>query len=142
MIERPVGDDCTTTKPITVLCVDDDEMVLDLLQLTIELEPGMQCVGALPTADKLISEVASKLPDIVIVDLNMPGRNPIEAIREISGRFFESRIIVHSGSAEPAIIDRLFEAGAWAYVTKGLTRAILLQTIREVASGQHHYLAA
>jgi DNA-binding NarL/FixJ family response regulator len=130
------------SRKITVLYTDDNLVILDVLQLTLELEPDMEIVGFLTSADNLVGEVASKLPDIILLDVTMPGKSPIAAIKEISAFFTDCRIIVYSGCIDTSVIDRLFEAGVWGYVTKGQTRTVLLRTIRQVANGHHCRLVA
>ena len=64
------------TDPIRVLCVDDHVIIGMAMRATIDAAPDMSCVGCLERADTLLETVAELKPDAVLLDLNMPGRDP------------------------------------------------------------------
>ncbi len=124
------------TKKLRLLLVDDDPLILDVLQLTMQCESDLETVGSLTDTQNLLGEVACRRPDIILLDLGMSGGNPMLSIKEMSEAFPESRLIIHTGVIDHGTINRLMKAGAWGYVCKGLPRRDLLRTIREVADGQ------
>lgn len=128
--------------PIRVLCVDDDRDILDLLYFSLAIEPDMEVVGSLTNADTLLSEVETVVPDIVLLDLTMPGKDASVAIKEVLAAMPGTRIIVHSGITEPDLITQLFGLGACGYVRKGLPRLRLVEVIRNVVSGMRDCVAA
>ncbi len=65
----------------------------------------------------------------------MPGKNPLEALRELDAALPRIRTIILSGHDDVAFIDRVFAAGAWGYVSKGDEPDTVLQAVREVAKG-------
>ncbi len=65
----------------------------------------------------------------------MPGKDPLEALRELDAAFPRVRTIIISGHGDAAFIDRVFAAGAWGYVSKGDEPDTVLQAVREVAKG-------
>lgn len=120
-----------------VLCVDDFPDSTTTMRLSIESDPTMRCVGCLASADHLLEWVRRHAlsPDVVLLDASMPGKNPLEALRELDAAFPHIRTIILSGHDDAAFIDRVFAAGAWGYVSKGDEPDTVLQAVREVAKG-------
>jgi two-component system, NarL family, response regulator DesR len=123
------------TAKISVLVVDDSDDLASMLILLIGDEPDMTCIGRLPSADALLDTVAQKKPDVVLLDLTMPGRDPLDAMAESSARSPESRVIVLSGYDDPARVDQALDRGAWGFVSKNGDLQAILTAIRTVASG-------
>ena len=69
----------TMTKSIRVLCVDDSRDVTNMLARLMSFETDVMCVGELNSADRLVAEVGALRPDVVLIDLTMPGRDPLGA---------------------------------------------------------------
>ena len=65
-----------------MLCVDDSRDITSILGRCIDGEPDMECVGCLDTADDLAAEVQRRRPDVVLLDMNMPGRDPMAPLVE------------------------------------------------------------
>lgn len=126
----------TSTRPIRVLCADDNALIAMDLQGAIDTEPDMQCVGCLHRADDLSREVEQHSPDVVLLDLTMPGRDPLEVLEEISRVYPSTRTVVFSGYSDPDLMDRAIEAGAWGYVVKSGDLTALIEAIRRVAQGE------
>ncbi|MBY0308252.1 MAG: response regulator transcription factor [Phycisphaerales bacterium] len=129
----PISADASTR----VLCVDDGPDMTAMLRLNIESDPAMRCVGCLASADHLLDEVRRQNPppDVVLLDATMPGKDPLEALRELDAAFPRVRTIILSGDSDAAFIDRVFAAGAWGYVSKGDEPGTVLQAVRAVAKG-------
>jgi len=123
-------------REISVLCVDDNPTLAGLYKLAIDMEPGMASAGTLHRADGLVEEVQRRGPDIVLLDLSMPGRDPIQALEELSERCPSTRTIVFSAYDDSASVDRAVEAGAWGYVSKDRDPEEVLDVIRQVARGE------
>lgn len=124
------------TPDITVLCVDDSPDIAGLLDVSISGEQGMCSVGAVHDSSSVLDEVAAKRPDIVVLDLTMPGKSPLEVIAEINASFPQTRTIVYSGHDDPESIDRAIEAGAWGYVSKHEDFKQVIEAVRRVAKGE------
>lgn len=118
-------------RPIRVLCADDQPDMRLLLQRLIDDQPDMTTVGALDTADELVEQVGARKPDVVVLDLTMPGRHPLEALRELSLREPKVRVLVMSGYDDPATVDSALDAGAWTLVSKHDEPRAVLKAIRE-----------
>lgn len=111
-----------------MLFVDDHRYILESLVLCIELEPDMTSVGCLNTADHLAEEVKKLRPDVVLLDLTMPGKAPLEALREVNG----TPVIVFSGHDDQDTLDSAAEAGAKGFLSKGAEVVLMLEAIRAV----------
>ncbi len=121
---------------IKVLCVDDSRDIAGLLDVAINAEAGMVSVGAVHDSGRIMDEVARHRPDIIILDLTMPGRDPLEALAEVNTAFPNTRTIVYSGYDDLESIDRAVEAGAWGYVSKHEDFKQVIDAIRKVADGE------
>ena len=126
-------------QPIRVLCVDDSPQMTRLLERVIQLEPDMNSVGSLQSADDLASEVRRLAPNIVLLDLTMPGRDPLDVIRELSGCVPDTKVIVFSGHSDPEYEQAAISHGAWGFVLKDGGIEPIIEAIREVAKGQRVY---
>jgi DNA-binding NarL/FixJ family response regulator len=119
--------------PITVLCVDDSPQMARLLERVINREPGMRSLGTLFSADGLVEEVKRLAPRVVLLDLGMPGRDPMQALREIAGSLPQTRVLVVTGHSDPQIINEALAHGAAAFIVKGCGIDPLLDAIRKAA---------
>ncbi|WP_192499338.1 response regulator [Skermanella pratensis] len=106
-------------------------------QATIDATADMNCVGCLYSADELLDTVAELRPDAVLLDLTMPGKEPLAALRELTDAHPEVPVIVFSGLSERAAVESAFAAGARRYLTKGGDGRPVLEAIRAVASASH-----
>lgn len=120
---------------IRVLAFDDHPGIRQMLELLIDAQPDMLCVAAWPDARDLLSRVEKAAPDVVVMDISMPGMNGIEALRLIRGRHPQVRVLMQTIFEDE---DRIFEAisaGASGYLLKSGHSEALVQAIRDVAAG-------
>ncbi len=120
---------------LSVLCVEDSAQLAAALRIRLSKTADFAWAGWLADADSMALAVQRDRPTIVILDLDMPGKDPFEALRECTERCPSSRIVVFSGHVRPELIDRAFEAGAWGYVSKNDGQDALIAAIREVLGG-------
>lgn len=123
-------------KPITVLFVDDSPDIVDLLASAIRREQDLQCVGCLANASHLSQQVAQLNPDVVLVDLTMPGVDPLEAVRQIRLNHPQTRTIVYSGYDDLQTVTKAMEAGASGFVSKHQGLDNVFAAIRKVGNGE------
>lgn len=128
------------TKPaIRVLCVDDHAFLVAGLRARLEVEPGMEYVGHLPTADDLVGQVKRTRADIVLLDLEMPGTDVFEAMDELRRQHPRVKTILLSAHVRDRYIDAAYKAGAWGYLSKNDSPEAVIDGIRKVTQGEVAY---
>jgi two-component system NarL family response regulator len=120
---------------IGILCVDDHPIVREGLLAIIGTQPDMAVVDEAHDGETAIAKYRQHKPDVVVMDLRMPGLGGLETTRRILKEFHSARIIVLTTFEGDEDIHRVLEAGARAYLLKDTVRKELLHTIREVYAG-------
>jgi two-component system response regulator DesR len=122
---------------VCVLYVDDNEDLAHALRPIIS-EAGFVWCGHLPRADDLLPYVERECPevDVLVLDLDMPGRDPFDALTDVVSQRPDIKVVVFSGYVRRELVDRAIEAGAWGYVSKNDGEATLMSAIREVVAGR------
>ena len=123
---------------IRVLSVDDHPMLRDGISGLVASQPDMELVAEASNGREAVEKFRMHHPDVTLMDLQMPELGGIDAISAIRGEFPEARIIVLTTYAGDVQVKRAIQAGARAYLLKGLLRKELLETIRAVHAGQKH----
>lgn len=121
---------------IAVLCVDDNEDVAEALRIKLSLESDFEWKGWLPDADFLTERTREACPNIVILDIDMPGRSVFEAVVELGVTCPDSRVVLFSGYVQRGLIERAIESGVWGYASKNDGEAALMDVLRQVAAGE------
>jgi len=120
-----------------VFCADDNPLVTYALQRYIQRSPDFRWMGCAEDADTLLEEVAREgCPDIVLMDIDMPGKDPFEAIGELLARCGSTRVLMYSGMVKRELIERAIEAGAWGYVSKGDGERALFEAMRRALNSE------
>lgn len=130
----------TTTakiRGISILLVDDHPVVRQGYRRVLEHQDDFSVVAEADNAASAYRAFKSHQPDVVVMDISMPGASGLEAIRNIRGRDADARILVFSMHSEAAQVKAAFGAGASGFVTKGSEPAELIAAIRSVARGEH-----
>jgi DNA-binding NarL/FixJ family response regulator len=128
------------SRPIRVLCVDDHPVILDAFSRLFAGEDFI-LVGSLTSADDLLSVARQSAPDIVLLDIIMPGPDPFAAIEDLRRQLPEVRVIVYSGYVRDHYIDAAVCSGAWGYAYKGDPIEELLSGMKSVAQGTFFFSA-
>jgi len=121
---------------IRVLCVDDHSFLVDGLRARFENERDIEFVGSLLSADHLPQEAKKQQAEVVLVDIEMPGRDPFEAIEDMKHRAPDVRAIILSAYIRDHYISAAVNAGAWGYFSKSDEAADIIEGIRTVARGK------
>jgi NarL family two-component system response regulator LiaR len=124
------------TQRITVLIVDDHSVVRDGLRSFLELHGDIQVVGEASGGAEAIELTGRLSPNIVLMDLVMPGVDGIEATRQICAKFPETKVIALTSFLEDEQVFPALEAGVSAYLMKDLSPSDLARAIRTVHDGK------
>jgi two-component system, NarL family, invasion response regulator UvrY len=122
---------------ISILLVDDHPVVRQGYRRVLEHQSNnFRVVAEADDAASAYSAFKQHSPDVVVLDISMPGASGLEAIRNIRSRDDRARILVFSMHAEALLVKAAFDAGAGGYVTKSNEPAALIRAIRSVARGE------
>jgi two-component system, NarL family, invasion response regulator UvrY len=126
-----------TTSGISILLVDDHPVVRQGYRRVLEHQGDFRVVAEADNAADAYRAFKMHAPDVVVMDISMPGASGLEAIRNIRQRSAGARILVFSMHSEAALVKAAFGAGASGYVTKSNEPTVLIGAIRSVARGEH-----
>lgn len=124
---------------IRVLIVDDHALVRSGLRLLLEAEDDITVEDEGGNADEAIRLARLHKPDVVLLDVVMPGRSGLEAVPEILQAAPKAQVLVLSMQDDPSYVRQAFSAGAHGYLLKEAADAELVQAISDVANG-HRYV--
>lgn len=130
------------TAKIKVIVVDDHALLRGGLAVQIDNESDMEVVGGCADAGTGIDLVAMHRPDIVLMDIHLPGLNCFAACRTMGSQSPSTRVIFLSAYDHDAWIDQALEVRAWGYVTKGERFSEIREAIRSVMRGRVHFSEA
>ena len=120
---------------IRVLVVDDHAVVRAGLRRVLEAEDDIEVVGEAGSGERAVYEAIESKPDVVVMDVVMPGKSGIEATPEVLRTVPTARVLVLSMQDDPRYVREAFEAGASGYVLKEAADAELVAAIRNVSAG-------
>ncbi len=124
----------TTSQKIKIMIVDDHNVVREGLRRILELDSTMEVVGEAKSGAEAISRAVSLMPDVVIMDLKMPGMDGITATRELKQRLPRTQVLVLTLYAEDYVEEAL-EAGASGYLLKDSDCKLITMAIKQVYEG-------
>ena len=120
---------------IQVLLVDDHAIIREGLRSLLEKQPELEVIADTDDGRKAIELVRELLPNIVIMDITMPGLNGIEATRQITAEFPQVKVIALSIYSKRRFVADMLSAGATGYILKECLFDELVQAIKAVAAG-------
>jgi len=123
---------------IKVLVVDDHDLVRMGITRMLSDVPGLSIVGEADSGESAITQARALKPDVVLMDVRMPGIGGLEATRKLLQHDRSIRVIAVTVCDEEPFPTRLMQAGAVGYVTKGAALEEMVSAIRKVAAGQRH----
>ena len=130
-----------TRRPISVLLVDDHPMLREGVAAVIGLQPDMVLVGEAENGREAVELFRRTLPDVTLMDLQMPQMGGVEAIQAIRAESPSARILVLTTYAGDVLALRAMKAGAAGYLLKSSLRKELIDTIRTVHAGRRYVSA-
>ncbi|NOH04634.1 MAG: response regulator transcription factor [Chloroflexi bacterium] len=119
-----------------ILLCDDQAVIRDGLEMLLNLEKDFQVVGSAQDGQEALELVAQKSPDLVLMDLKMPGMNGIEATREIRKKFPNIKILVLTTYDDDEWVFDAIRAGASGYLLKDTPRQKIVEAIRGTVEGK------
>ena len=126
------------TGPIRILLVDDHAVLRSGLRLLLEREEGLEPVGEAGTAEDAIRALPRLRPDVVVIDIEMPGMGGLEGAARIRERSPGARILFLSMHDQARDVRRAFDAGADGYLLKSAADEDLVRAVRAVAGGERY----
>ena len=123
---------------IRIVIVDDHAVVRSGLRLLLDAEGDMEVVGEAGNAREATFEVRAAKPDVVLLDVVMPGESGIEALPQVLHEAPGAKVLVLSMQDDPNYVREAFAAGASGYVLKEAVDAEVVSAIREVAGGSQY----
>jgi two-component system response regulator NreC len=123
---------------ISILLADDHHIVRQGLQALLEAEPDMQVIGGVADGLAVSDSVEQLRPDVLVLDLMMPGLNGLDVARLVRQRSPKVRIIILSMHANEAYVIQALRNGASGYVLKDASTDKLVEAIRDVVAGKRY----
>ena len=124
------------TEAVTVVVADDQSAVREGLVLLLGTLPGIAVIGEAQDGEAAVEAVAAKNPQVVLMDLNMPRCNGVEATRRIRASHPRTQVVVLTTYSDDDSIIAALQAGALGYLTKDATRAEIGRAVLAAAAGQ------
>ena len=126
------------TSPLRILLADDHVTMRSGLRLLIQNEPDMTVVAEVSDGDAAVESAIALQPDVVVMDISMPGMNGLAATRALKKRLPSMAIVTLTRHADNAYVQELLRAGVSGYVLKRSAPGELLHAIRAAAAGGQH----
>lgn len=118
-----------------ILLVEDDELFRLGLFMRLRQEPGLEVIAEAVDGETAMELTNQHLPDIVLLDVGLPGTGGVEACRQIKAQRHQSPVLVLTSYSQKPLIERLIAAGASGYCLKGIEAELLILALRSVAAG-------
>lgn len=122
-------------RPVRVVIADDHAVVRDGLKALVDAQPGLEVVGEAATGDEAHRRACELAPDVLLLDISMPGGGGADAAARIAHDCPAVRVVALTMHEERGYVTRLLRAGAAGYVLKRTATAELVRAIRAVAAG-------
>lgn len=133
---QPAASDTDDGAGIRVLCVDDHEVLVEGLRAKFGIENRIRIVGALGSADRLLEETARLRPDLILLDIEMPGPDVFEMAERLRRAHPGVRFVFLSAHIRDGYLAAAYKCGAWGYFAKGDELDHIAAGVREVAASK------
>lgn len=122
----------------TVLLAEDHQVVRQALRLLLEAEPDLRVIGEASDGIEALNLVQSLKPDVLLLDLGLPGLSGLEVTREVHQKWPQTRVVILSMHSNEAYVLEALRNGATGYVLKDSGAEDLFNAIRQAALGRRH----
>lgn len=126
---------CITTVPVSVSIVEDNDQLRATLARVINRAEGFRCASQHASAEEALKELPQIAPDVVLMDINLPGMNGVECVRQLKPLLPKTQIVMLTVYEDTENIFNALAAGATGYLLKRTSKDELLAAIREVQAG-------
>ena len=126
----------TQTDVIRIVLADDHAVVRSALRMLLDAEPGLEVVAEAGDVDGAIRYLRGHRPEVLILDLNMPGRASLEALPDITEASPDTQVVVLTMQSEPAFAREAMQAGVLGYILKEAADTELVKAVRLAAQGR------
>ena len=123
------------SREITTLIVDDHEVVREGLRLALSRAPHIRVIGEAADGASAVALAERRRPDVVIMDVRMPGMDGLAATKILSEKLPETSVLIFTAYSERSLLSRGLESGAKGYILKEAPHQTLLRAIEKVANG-------
>ncbi len=120
---------------IRVGIVEDNKAIRESLALILNSSPGIRCCGAWSSAEEALCQLPRQAPDVVLMDINLPGASGIECVRQIKSTLPQVQAIMLTIEGDSKRVFESLKAGATGYLVKNLPPVQILEAIEEVHRG-------
>lgn len=121
--------------PITIAVVEDDKDVRTSLQTILQENPATACIGAYASAEEALEAIPSLKPQMVLMDINLPGMRGVECVRLLTEKMRDLHVIMLTVYDDDNDIFDSLAAGATGYLLKPVRAATLIEAVEEIHSG-------
>lgn len=121
---------------IRILLVDDHDIVRLGLMTLLNDQPDMEVIGEASTAAEAVHQTETLSPDVVLMDIRLPGEGGIEATRQVTAKFPKVKVVMLTSFADDELVMRAISAGAVGYVLKQVGNEELIRAIQAAARGE------
>lgn len=121
---------------LRIILVDDHAIVRMGYKRLLENDPGIEVIAELESGEEANQQARILNPDVIIMDLSMPGMGGLEAIRRIKAKNPEIKILVFTMHDNVSFVEHAMEAGASGYITKNNAPNVLIHAVRQIAAGE------
>ncbi|MBK6774797.1 MAG: response regulator transcription factor [Flavobacteriales bacterium] len=121
--------------PIRVIAFDDSKDLREMFRMLVDAQEDMVCVAVHPDLSQMMRDLDAAQPDVIVMDIQMPGMNGIDGVRTIRARYPEARVLMQTVFDDE---DKVFDAicaGASGYILKTASALEMMQAIRDVHAG-------
>lgn len=122
-------------KPIRISIVEDDDQIREMFIELLEESDGFRCVGGYPNGEDAVEDIPTKKPDIVLMDINLPGMNGIECVKTLTPNLPETQFVMLTVYEDNERIFDSLSAGAVGYLLKTTAQEDILDLLRDVREG-------
>src|SRR5438552_6313035 len=125
----------TPSTPKRVVLCDDHEIVREAIKARMAAVEGVEIVGEAETGEELVDKVRELEPDVCIVDVELPGKDGIDATKDVLKARPETRVIIFTAHAQPDLLALALRAGASGYVLKSAPAEDIARAVKAVTGG-------